>query len=345
MSDTQTPNFGFEIPDIGADSDAWGSLLNDNWLSIDTLLATFMPLSGGSFTGGVTFDTTATFTGIATFTVPPISAVAPTTDTQVPNKLYVDGEIVAAISAISFPVDTVFGRTGTVIAVDGDYDAFYLNLGGGTLTGQLTLPGGGTGLEAATVDEVDLKAPLANPALTGVPTAPTAASDTDDDQLATTKFCKSGSSFASQLLHIRDEKSSGTNGGTFTSGAWQTRDLNTILTNEIGATLASDEFTLLAGEYYIKARAPARGDVDLHKARLRQISGTPETMLVGSNSRATGGEMTDSWVTGRFTVSGTETFELQHRSAQTNADDGFGNASSFDSDVEVYSDVEIWKVG
>lgn len=35
-------------------------------------------------------------------------------------------------------VDSVFGRTGAVIAVDGDYDSFYLNLGGGQLTGNIT---------------------------------------------------------------------------------------------------------------------------------------------------------------------------------------------------------------
>ena len=35
--------------------------------------------------------------------------------------------------------------------------------------------------------------------------------------------------FESQLLHIRDEKSSGTNGGASSAGSiWQTRTLNTI---------------------------------------------------------------------------------------------------------------------
>lgn len=37
----------------------------------------------------------------------------------------------------------------------------------------------------------------------------------------------------SPLLHVQDQKTSGTLGGTFTSGAWRTRDLNTELTNEI----------------------------------------------------------------------------------------------------------------
>lgn len=60
----------------------------------------------------------------------------------------------------SFPVDSVFGRTGTITAQNGDY----------------------------TVGQVTGAAPLASPALTGVPTAPTAAPGTNTTQLATTAF-------------------------------------------------------------------------------------------------------------------------------------------------------------
>ena len=53
-----------------------------------------------------------------------------------------------------------------------------------------------------------------------------------------------------KLLHMRDEKANGTQGGTFTSGSWYTRDLNTVVTNEInGASLSSNQFTLPAGDY------------------------------------------------------------------------------------------------
>ena len=57
-------------------------------------------------------------------------------------------------------VSSVFGRTGAVVAVGGDY----------------------------TVAKVTGAAPLASPALTGVPTAPTAAPATNTTQLATTAF-------------------------------------------------------------------------------------------------------------------------------------------------------------
>ena len=43
------------------------------------------------------------------------------------------------------------------------------------------------------------------------------------------------------FLHIQDQKPQGTYGGTFTAGAWRTRDLNTVLTNTItGASLAAN---------------------------------------------------------------------------------------------------------
>lgn len=47
---------------------------------------------------------------------------------------------------------------------------------------------------------------------------------------------------------IQDQKSSGTDGGTFTSGAWRTRTLNTTVLNTIGAgfSLSSNQFTLAA---------------------------------------------------------------------------------------------------
>lgn len=38
---------------------------------------------------------------------------------------YTEAEVDALIAAIDFPVDTVFGRTGAVVATAGDYDAFY----------------------------------------------------------------------------------------------------------------------------------------------------------------------------------------------------------------------------
>ncbi|NBO59097.1 MAG: hypothetical protein EBU73_09235, partial [Chitinophagia bacterium] len=79
--------------------------------------------------------------------------------------------------------------------------ALKANLAGPTFTGTVTLPsttsigtvsatelGYVDGVTSAIQTQIDAKAPLASPALTGVPTAPTAAAGTNTTQIATTAF-------------------------------------------------------------------------------------------------------------------------------------------------------------
>ena len=83
------------------------------------------------------------------------------------------------------------------------------------------------------------------------------------------------------LLHIQDQKTSGTQGGTFTAGAWQTRVLNTELTSTIAeASLSANQITLPAGDYYLEAAAPAFR-VDMHVVRIQNITDA-STILSGS---------------------------------------------------------------
>ena len=54
----------------------------------------------------------------------------------------------------------------------------------------------------------------------------------------------------------QDQKASGTAGGDFTSGAWQTRTLNTEVFNTItGSALAANQVTLPAGTYFLLGAA------------------------------------------------------------------------------------------
>jgi len=154
----------------------------------------------------------------------------------------------------------------------------------------------------------------------------------------------SGTTFGSALLHVRDEKSSGTDGGTFTNAAFRTRTLNTVMTNEIsGASLTSNQIILPTGTYYIDATLPAF-DVDTHKGKLRNVTDSSDVLIGTSEQAVDGGAFcTRTSITGRFTISAQKTFEIQHRSAGTQTNNGFGTSSSF-SVVEVYTDVQIWKV-
>jgi len=145
-----------------------------------------------------------------------------------------------------------------------------------------------------------------------------------------------------KILHLQDQKSSGTSAGTFTSGAWQTRTLNTEVTDEIGSTLSSNQFTLPAGTYEIEASAPAYS-VTLHQCRLYNITDAAVTLTGTNEVSANGGYATSrSFVFGRFTIAATKTFELQHRCSVTKASDGFGGATSWGT--EIYANVIVRKV-
>ena len=158
-------------------------------------------------------------------------------------------------------------------------------------------------------------------------------------------FSSVGGKFESALLHVRDEKSNQTGGGTFTSGAWQTRTLNTSMTNEIsGASLSSNQITLPSGTYFIHASASVYY-VDQHKLKLRNTTDSSDTLIGTSMYSGNATETsTTSFVIGRFTIAAQKTFELQHRCATTKSSNGFGVPSTWSGEVEVYADVQIWKV-
>jgi hypothetical protein len=147
-----------------------------------------------------------------------------------------------------------------------------------------------------------------------------------------------GDNFATSLLHVRDQKADTTAPQTLTSGSWDQRELTTVLTNEItSASLSSDDISLPAGSYWTSCSAPAK-DCGAHKLRLQNTTDAT-TLLVGPNEDDTTNSST-ALLFGRFTLSGTKTIQLQHRVATSNPG---GAASSFGV-VEVYSDVQIWKV-
>jgi len=148
-----------------------------------------------------------------------------------------------------------------------------------------------------------------------------------------------------KLLHIQDQKSQDTSGGSFTSGAYRTRDLNTIITNDIpGASLASDQIILPAGKYFVIWTAPAHA-VDRNRSRLYDTTGSA-VLVFSSNDYAGSGSlaMDQSIGGGIFTLSVQSVLELQHQCEETYATYGFGLACNFSGESEIYSDIKIWKI-
>lgn len=146
-------------------------------------------------------------------------------------------------------------------------------------------------------------------------------------------------------INVQDQKSAGTQGGGNTGGSYQTRTLNTKVTDtNSDCTLASNQMTLTAGTYDAWITVPGFG-VDAHKARLRNVTdGT--TVLVGtaeySDSTTVSG-VTRSVIKGRFTIAASKALEVQHFTTTTRATNGWGQKTGA-TEVEVYTEVVLLRV-
>lgn len=147
-----------------------------------------------------------------------------------------------------------------------------------------------------------------------------------------------------QFVLLEDQKAQNVDGGTFTLGAWQTRDLNTVAsTDEVGITLSSNQITLPGtakpGKYLIEWEAPAY-DVDLHQSRLYSVTDTAE-VKAGSSEYASAADQVQTSSKGRAIVdiSADTTYRIEHRSSATSTTTGFGRANN--QTTEVYTKVKI----
>ena len=148
---------------------------------------------------------------------------------------------------------------------------------------------------------------------------------------------------------ICDQKAQGTGGGTFTLGAWRTRDLNTEITDADGiVSISSNQFTLQAGTYLVNASAPAKKATN-HQAALYNVTDSSYTQY-GTNELAhiTYLGACRSFISARFTISSAKAFEIRHFSSHTVATDGFGSSfstsdASTAGGVANFTIVEIYK--
>jgi hypothetical protein len=150
-------------------------------------------------------------------------------------------------------------------------------------------------------------------------------------------------SYAPDVI-IQDQKTSGTDGGTFTNGADRTRTLNTLVRNLNSlASLSSNRFTLPAGTYFIEWSAPGY-KVDHHQSLLYNVT---DAVVVARGQGAfsnNSGDYCSSESSGCavVTIAASKAFEIRHRCFATTSSVGFGRACSFGT--EVYTTVNISKV-
>jgi len=153
----------------------------------------------------------------------------------------------------------------------------------------------------------------------------------------------SGSKFGTQLFHVKDERSSGTNGQTLTGNStYVTRVINTTATNEItSASVASNVISLPAGTYFVDGYIQSAGGAfNSEKGRIRNT--TDGTTLLVSNG---GYSWTADYIfaplrfLGRFTISGTKNIEIQWV-----AGTGTKAAENAGFEIETYLSVCFWKI-
>lgn len=139
-----------------------------------------------------------------------------------------------------------------------------------------------------------------------------------------------------------EELAVGTDGGTVaTANSWVTRDLNTssaTILQRPKVRLASNQLTMDAGTYFIRAKATAFSVGD-HTLRLRNItdSSTPGiglTMNSGKVSKNKAADASNSIaeVEAIVTITATKVFEVQHTFSSTETSTGKGRASGLDTE-------------
>lgn len=143
---------------------------------------------------------------------------------------------------------------------------------------------------------------------------------------------------------IADQKAQNTAGGTLTSGAWRTRDLNTeVYDPNAILTISSNQFSLGAGTYLFLGVVPGY-DCGYHQCRIYNI--TDSTLVaIGSTCYCADAMTTHGYsiVIGSVTIASSKTFELQQQCSTTQASTGMGVPGNLGT--EVYSQMLVIKLG
>jgi len=156
-----------------------------------------------------------------------------------------------------------------------------------------------------------------------------------------------------ESLTFQHTETAGTTAGNLTAGTYGTRTINEDAANGAyndisGASLSSNQITLPAGTYSIRAAASAY-NVGEHRIKLRQVSVTAADLIIGlacGDSDTGTAIQPPATLEGRFTLADEEDVEILSITSGGNVtSNAFGLAVNEGSEVECYLTVHIEKIG
>jgi hypothetical protein len=149
------------------------------------------------------------------------------------------------------------------------------------------------------------------------------------------------------FIHLRDQETAGTDGGTLTAGAWRTCTLNTIAADTgSDCSLSSNQFTPAAGTYRIEAHKAVFGALAYLRTRIQNVTDGATVLESNNGSYGEGGAGARECVLmGRFTIAVGKALELQIQSSATISTNGMGISTNgtFTVGHEIYADVFLWR--
>lgn len=204
-------------------------------------------------------------------------------------------------------------------------------------SGGLNVPSGETATVAGTLSVTGTATVSGTLGVTGTLTIPNATAPTQAVALGQQPL------LATAYFHAQEQEPSGTEAGSSVAGI-NVRILNTILTNTIsGASLSSNQITLPAGSYYIRAKAP---QVQSANSKLSLYNVTSSSYaIIGQAGFAGSAAGAINTAEGIITINASSTFQLNHFMNIATATNGLGSYVPGSGLIEVYSDIEIWKLG
>ena len=147
-------------------------------------------------------------------------------------------------------------------------------------------------------------------------------------------------SSANSLAIFNETQANGTQGGASVATTFTKRTLNTTVTNNIGASIASSVITLTAGTYRVFCMSPFYNVTGV-AIRLRNTSDSTTT-LASVNTYFAGTAGGYAQLDGTFTITSSKNFEVQYYCNTAVATNGLGVALS-GGISEIYTQITINK--